>query len=71
LIPSLSSSPWIFSENYPPLQFQKKYPSGTLLQSWDRVMDVIRHYYPKAKIAVVTCAPVQIPVLKGNDESVD
>lgn len=68
-IPSLHRNPWIYSENYPPSQFKKKYPMGTLLRSWDSVIKAISHHFPNPKIAVVTCAPVQIPVLKGNDES--
>ncbi|KAB2877969.1 DUF2088 domain-containing protein [bacterium] len=67
-IPSLQKSPWIYSENYPPPQFRKKYPRGTLLRSWDSVIMAISHYFPNAKVAVVTCAPVQIPVLKGDHE---
>ncbi|MBL7995947.1 DUF2088 domain-containing protein [bacterium] len=67
-IPSLQKSPWIYSGNYPQSQFQKKYPRGALLRSWDSVITAISHYFPKAKVAVVTCAPVQIPVLKGDHE---
>lgn len=69
--PSLSKHPWIYSENYPHAQFRKKYPRGALLRSWDAVINAISHHFPNAKIAVVTCAPVQIPVIKGEHEGTD
>ncbi len=65
-IPSLFRKPWIFSENYPPLQFKKKYPFGSLLRNWDHVIQSIQSHFPKPKIAVVTCAAMQIPVYSNS-----
>lgn len=58
--------PWIYSEHFSHAEFAKKYSNGTLLRTWDQVVRAISHYYPKAKIAVVTCAPVQIPVSRNS-----
>lgn len=62
-------TPWVYSEYFTDAEFKKKYSKGTLFKDWKSVVEGIKKYYPKAKIAVVTCAPVQIPVVKGSHDS--
>lgn len=53
--------PWVYSKHYPASEFRKKYKRGTLINDWNNIIEYIHKTYPKGKIAVFTCAPLQLP----------
>lgn len=62
--PSYKRHPWFYSKNYPSYSFYKKYKNGCLIDDWNVIYEFIQTHNPNAKIAVLTCAPMQIPEIK-------
>ena len=61
--PDSSHKPWFYSEHFSENAFHKKYKMGLLFNDWGVLSKSIAHVFPNAKIAVLPCAPMQIPVV--------
>ncbi len=65
-IDCIARKPWLFSEHYSPDMFYKKYKNGYLFTDWKKAAVMIGKRFPKARIAVLPCASVQIPVFQSQ-----
>jgi hypothetical protein len=61
---NLSRKPWLFSEHYSPGMFYKKHKNGLLFTDWKQASEGIGKRFPEARIAILPCASVQIPVIQ-------
>jgi nickel-dependent lactate racemase len=55
------NGPWFFSPYYTMAQHRLKYKRGTVANDWEAIRHAIAHYFPDSRIAVLPCAPLQIP----------
>jgi nickel-dependent lactate racemase len=59
------NGPWFFSPYYTTAQHRLKYKRGTVANDWAAIRDGIAQHFPTSRIAVLPCAPLQIPELES------
>jgi hypothetical protein len=59
------NGPWFFSTHYTAEQYRRKYKQGTLWNDWEAMRSALEQRFPDCRIAVLPCAPLQIPELES------
>jgi lactate racemase len=57
--------PWFYSPHYSAKQYRKKYKQGTLWNDWEAMRSALEQRFPDCRIAVLPCAPLQIPEIES------
>jgi hypothetical protein len=55
----------LFSPYYTAAQHRLKYKRGTVAYDWEVIRHAIAQHFPDSRIAVLPCAPLQIPELES------
>lgn len=55
---------WFFSEYFKPEDFVRKYKRHCLFGDWNHLVDELRRRCPNGRIALLPCAPIQIPEIE-------
>jgi hypothetical protein len=55
----------LFSPYYSAAQHPLKGKRGTVANDWEALRDAMAQHFPDSRIAVLPCAPLQIPELEG------
>jgi nickel-dependent lactate racemase len=57
--------PWFYSPHYTAEQYRRKYKQGTFWNDWEAMRSALEQRFPDCRIAVLPCAPLQIPEIES------